>query len=148
MMPETTNQPKVIGASFSVDENAIYELGFNSDSTYFIFHSFTLKNHSYENEILINDQLKLIPLKDDIIMKRVVHLPSCPTPFGTEHNLYKMVRCFIHKYVGLSEFFEKLSAYYVLFTWLYDKFDTLPYLRVIGDYGTGKSRFLQTVGAI
>ena len=85
------------------------ELGFNSDSTYFIFHSFTLKNHSYENEILINDQLKLIPLKDDIIMKRVVHLPSCPTPFGTEHNLYKMVRCFIHKYVGLSEFFEKLD---------------------------------------
>jgi hypothetical protein len=69
-------------------------------------------------------------------------------PFGTEKDLYQMVRCFIHKYVGLSEFFEKLSAYYVLFTWLYDRFDTLPYLRVIGDYGTGKSRFLHTVGAI
>jgi hypothetical protein len=148
MKPETTKIPKVISDSFYVDEQGIYELGFNSNSTYFIFHSFESKDSNYTHEILINDQMKLIPLKDDLILKRVIHLPSQPVPFGTEKDLYQMVRCFIHKYVGLSEFFEKLSAYYVLFTWLYDRFDTLPYLRVIGDYGTGKSRFLHTVGAI
>lgn len=36
----------------------------------------------------------------------------------------------------------------MLFTWLYDGFNELPYLRVKGSYGTGKTRFLQTVGSI
>jgi len=41
-----------------------------------------------------------------------------------------------------------LAAYYVLFTWLYDCFNTVPYLRALGDYGTGKSRLKDVVGAM
>jgi len=81
-MPETLNIAKAIGASFYVNERGIYELGFDSDSTFFIFHSFESKSSIITHEILIDDQLKLIPLKDDIILKRVVHLPSCPTSFA------------------------------------------------------------------
>jgi hypothetical protein len=36
----------------------------------------------------------------------------------------------------------------VLFTWTYDLFENLPYLRALGDYGTGKTRFLQAIGAL
>jgi hypothetical protein len=61
MKPETTKIPKVISDSFYVDEQGIYELGFNSNSTYFIFHSFESKDSNYTHEILINDQMKLIP---------------------------------------------------------------------------------------
>jgi hypothetical protein len=35
-----------------------------------------------------------------------------------------------------------------LFTWLYDKFNEVPYLRAIGDFGSGKSRLLQTIGSL
>lgn len=41
-------------------------------------------------------------------------------------------------YVDLSPAFEEVSSVYVLFSWLYDDFDALPYLRVRGDYGSGK----------
>ena len=36
----------------------------------------------------------------------------------------------------------------MLFTWIYDSFNEVPYLRVRGDYGSGKSRFLLTVGSL
>ena len=43
---------------------------------------------------------------------------------------------------------KKFPPYYVLLTWIYDNFHELPYLRVLGDYGMGKSRFLKVVGSI
>src|SRR6185369_1755469 len=47
-----------------------------------------------------------------------------------------------------SASFEAIASAYALFTWIYDAFNEVPYLRVRGDFGTGKSRFLQTVGSI
>lgn len=37
---------------------------------------------------------------------------------------------------------------HVLLTWLYDAFNELPYLRLRGDYGSGKTRALLTIGSI
>ena len=34
---------------------------------------------------------------------------------------------------------------YVLLTWVYNRFSSIPYLRVIGDYGSGKTRLLQVL---
>src|SRR4029079_19563214 len=39
-------------------------------------------------------------------------------------------------------------TYYVLLTWLYDAFNELPYLRLRGDYGSGKTRALLTLGSL
>jgi hypothetical protein len=50
--------------------------------------------------------------------------------------------------VDVSETFELVATYYVLLTWIYDTFNEIPYLRVRGDYGSGKTRFLLTVGSI
>jgi len=35
---------------------------------------------------------------------------------------------------------------YVMMSWLYDRFQNIPYLRVLGMWGTGKSRVLQVAG--
>ncbi len=78
----------------------------------------------------------------------MVLLPSEPVEYGSYDELIAEIRSYIHKYVDLSEQFEVVTAHYVLLTWLYDQFNELPYLRVRGDYGTGKTRFLQVVGAI
>ena len=44
--------------------------------------------------------------------------------------------------------FEKVATYYVLLTWLYDAFNELPYLRLRGDYGSGKTRALLILGSL
>jgi hypothetical protein len=58
------------------------------------------------------------------------------------------IQACIHKYVDMDPFFERLSAFYCLFTWMYDCFNTIPYLRFRGDYGTGKSRARKVIGAL
>ncbi|MGH9895001.1 MAG: hypothetical protein ACREA0_24075, partial [bacterium] len=52
------------------------------------------------------------------------------------------------RYVDVSPLFEKITSYYALFTWVHDGFNELPYIRFRGDYGTGKSRALLTVGSL
>jgi hypothetical protein len=93
---------------------------------------------------------RLVPMspKNNLLVHEVVLFPSAPAEYGTDGELLSAVRSFIHRYVDLSPAFEELAASYVLFTWIYDAFEELPYLRVRGDYGSGKSRFLLAVGSL
>lgn len=86
--------------------------------------------------------------RNNLLRHAVVLLPSVPAPYGSEAELLNRIQTFIHRYVDLSPVFEQLAASYVLLTWLYDRFNELPYLRVRGDAGSGKTRFLLIVGAL
>ncbi len=100
-------------------------------------------------EVVIGDEKFLpLPANHDFITKNVVLFPSCASEFNSEKELLEKIQTFIHKYVDISEAYEQISAYYVLFTWLYDHFYEVPYLRVIGDYGSGKTRCIYTNGSI
>lgn len=88
------------------------------------------------------------PANMDLLDKNVVLFPSQPEEYDTESELLVAIKAFIHTYLDVDEFYEEMASYYVLFSWLYDLFETLPYLRALGDYGTGKTRFLQTIGAL
>lgn len=83
-----------------------------------------------------------------IIDKRVVLFPSGLAEYGDVRTLIANIQAFLHRYLDIDSFYERLAAYYILLSWLYDLFETLPYLRALGDYGTGKSRFLQAIGAL
>jgi hypothetical protein len=145
---EAKKEPKRKPVGFHLTENEIYELGFDGVNTYFICHNFSEGGWKKVIKIPINEDLILVPLFDDLIEKGVIHLPVAPEPYGTEQDLYDLVQRYINEYVAVSQFYERLSSYYVLFSWLYDRFNTLPYERFIGDYGTGKTRALQVIGAI
>lgn len=58
------------------------------------------------------------------------------------------IQTYIHTYCDVSEVFERIAPYYVLLTYIFENFHEIPYLRVLGDYGSGKSRFLRVVGSI
>ncbi|MEY9171081.1 hypothetical protein ABIF15_002313 [Bradyrhizobium elkanii] len=75
-------------------------------------------------------------------------LPSEPRIYGSEQQLVSEIADFIHRYADLSPSFEQVACYYVLLTWLYDAFNDLPYLRLRGDFGTGKTRMLLTIGSL
>lgn len=87
------------------------------------------------------------PANMGLIDAEVILFPEKPVEYASEKALVEDVRRFIHTYLDIDPFYEKLAAYYVLFSWLYDLFENLPYLRALGDYGTGKTRFIQVIGA-
>lgn len=83
-----------------------------------------------------------------LIQKKVILFPEQPVAYGSVKALVNDVQSFIHQYLDIDPTYERIASYYVLMSWLYDLFPTLPYLRALGDYGTGKTRFIQTIGAI
>jgi cytochrome c-type biogenesis protein CcmH/NrfF len=86
--------------------------------------------------------------ENNLIKHEVVLFPSQPEEYGSENDLLAEIQSFIHRYVDVSPLFEKIACYYVLFSWVYDGFNELPYLRLRGDPGSGKTRFLLTVGSL
>ncbi|MBR9702273.1 hypothetical protein GOV13_05125 [Candidatus Pacearchaeota archaeon] len=92
----------------------------------------------------------LVPYKstNNLIKHNIVLFPSKPIKYKSEKELISEIQSFIHKYVDLSPLFEKIATYYILLSWVYDSFKELPYLRKRGDFGSGKTRFLQIVGSI
>lgn len=105
---------------------------------------------SYEGRLTLSQEKILRPYSPEntLIKNEIVLLPSRAEPYVSEQALVGEVQAFIHRYVDLTPLFEQLSAYYVLFSWLYDSFNELPYLRAKGDTGSGKTRFLLTVGSL
>src|SRR6202166_1316094 len=94
------------------------------------------------------EQLVPFSARNNLIKNKAVLLPSEPQNYGNEEQLLSEIRGFIHRYVDLSPTFEGVATYYVLLTWLYDAFNDLPYLRLRGDYGTGKTRALLVIGSL
>lgn len=106
-------------------------------------------SYSIEQSVDTPDgQLVPIAKGNNLLRHRAVLLPSLPSEYGTEAELRNDIRNYISTYVDLSEKFLDLAAAYVLLTWVYDAFPELPYLRFLGDFGTGKSRALWVVGNI
>lgn len=105
---------------------------------------------TFQQRVEGDDGATLVPFSPDnnLIKNEAVLLPSEPSEYGSEEQLLADIQCFIHRYADLSPTFEKVATYYVLLTWLYDAFNELPYLRLRGDFGTGKTRTLLTIGSL
>lgn len=94
---------------------------------------------------------KLIPTRTvrDLINKNFINVASGVAEYGSVAELYNQIREHIQKYVVLEDVrFYDVATGYVLMSWVFDRFSTVPYLRVVGDLGTGKSRFLEVVGKL
>ena len=85
---------------------------------------------------------------NSLIENEVILLPASAEEYESEEKLLQRITGFLHRYVDLGPIFEKLAGYYVLLSWIYDSFNELPYLRVRGDTGSGKTRFLLTLGSL
>src|SRR5713101_2798621 len=103
-----------------------------------------------EASITVDGLRRLVPYspQNNLLRNGVVLFPSEPEEYGAERELVKAIRGFLHRYVDVSPLFEKLASYYALLTWVYDGFNELPYLRVRGDPGSGKTRFLLVLGSL
>ena len=111
-----------------------------------VWHSDTWK---IENELDIGGE-RLVPFspRNNIIKNEIVLLPSEPEEYGSKAELVELIKAFLHRYLDVSPAFEQIAAHYVLFTWVYDAFNEVPYIRFQGDFGTGKTRALLVLGSI
>ncbi|MEI9996384.1 MAG: hypothetical protein WDM91_17430 [Rhizomicrobium sp.] len=103
-----------------------------------------------EQEVRIETGEVLVPYaaSNNLLTSGCVLLPSAPEPYGTQAELIADIRAFVRRYLDVSPGFETIAAYYILLTWVHDRFRELGYLRLRGDYGTGKTRALLVIGSL
>lgn len=151
MQNNEEKQDKPILKSSIITQDSLYEMVYDnilSKTSYFrVDRSGAFVGFIEEAEIE-GKKYKPLPPDHPLIDKRIVYFPSQATPYESEEEILSEIRTFIHKYLDISEEFEQIAVHYVLFTWIYDRFNEVPYLRALGDYGSGKSRFLQTIGLL
>ena len=90
----------------------------------------------------------IIPIYDKAIVDELVKMPNCAEEYGTTEKLMKEIEVYIHHYADFSAEFQEWASWWVLMTWVYDRLPSVSYLRFLGDWGSGKSRALDTVGSI
>src|SRR6266478_3478981 len=148
---ESIKQQKPVPTVSAVfDDGSILELVYKPQEKRTAFVLWKEGEWKLEPGLSIDPFRRLVPYSpnNNLIKNEVVLLPSQPEEYGSEESLLSEIQSFIHRYVDVSPLFEKIASYYVLFSWVYDGFNELPYLRVRGDPGSGKTRFLLTIGSI
>lgn len=90
----------------------------------------------------------ILPNSGEDVELGAVKLPSEVQEYGETLDLLGEIETHIHRYLDVSPRYLKFASYYVMLSWLYDRFNTLPYLRALGDTGCGKSRFLDVIGGL
>jgi hypothetical protein len=147
---KTSHSRSLPTASVILDDGTMVELVYKPDRRQTALAVFNAGRWTLTDRIAVTPNVSLVPFspENNLIAHQVVLLPSEPTSYGTEAKLVSQIRSFIHRYVDLSLEFEKLATHYVLLTWLYDAFNELPYLRLRGDFGSGKTRALLAIGVL
>lgn len=85
---------------------------------------------------------------NNLIQHEAVLFASHPEPYGDKQKLLTDIGDYLHRYVDLPETFASVAAHYALLSWVHDAFSELPYLRLQGEFGTGKTRALIAIGSI
>ena len=137
-------------ASAILDDDTLVELVYDSAHRRTALALFNAGRWTLQTKIAIDKNVSLVPFSagNNLIANEALLLPSAPQIYGTEEQLIAGIQAFIHRYVDVSPTFEKVATYYVLLTWLYDAFNELPYLRLRGDFGSGKTRALLIIGSL
>lgn len=143
-------QKTIPTVSTILDNGTLLEMVYQPESRRTAFIIFQNGVWREETSLSLDPLHRLVPYAptNNLISNQVVLLPSGPEEYGTEEALLTEIQEFIHRYVDISPLFEKIASYYVLFSWVHDSFNELPYLRLRGDYGSGKTRALLTLGSL
>lgn len=92
---------------------------------------------------------RYVPMVDDNIRYGTILLPSDLGPAKSTRELLGMLEFFVKRYFLLDNpIHYKFGALYALFTWVFESFDSLMYLRARGGPGSGKSELMLRLGLL
>jgi len=105
---------------------------------------------TYANTLALPTGETLVPIRaeNNLLRHNAILLSERAEEFDTVADLIQDIAGYIDRYVDLSDTFRNIAIAYVLLSHVYDAFNELPYLRFRGDFGSGKTRALQVIGAI
>jgi hypothetical protein len=143
-------QEKAIPAvSRRLPDGGVLELIYQPDTRRTAFAVFRGGEVSVESSLdVAGERLVPVPATNNLIKHRALLLPEKPEPYGSTGELIAAIKEYLFRYVDLSERFQRIASYYILLTWVYDAFNELPYLRLRGDFGSGKTRALIVIGSL
>lgn len=88
------------------------------------------------------------PISNKMTQKGAVALPTGVEEYGETSDLIKEIKEFLFYYFEPPKFYEKFLPFYVLLTWVYEKFPFLFYIHFVGLSGTGKTVAAETLTSI
>ncbi|MDO8240985.1 MAG: hypothetical protein Q7T51_03345 [Candidatus Moranbacteria bacterium] len=154
-MDTNKNQQKEFSNIFPITslvlpDHTLFEMLYDQDNRQTNFIKWKAGETEVAHSFKLEEDWKIVPYRPEnpLLHQRIILFPTETQEYSDDETLIREIQSFIHRYVDVSETFELVAVYYVLLTWIYDTFNEIPYLRVRGDYGSGKTRFLQTVGSI
>lgn len=147
---EDRDEPIFITGGWFFDHFIALEYDQEEDRTFFAVRYPDGRVEDRLERVKISDRTYMPMPTNNIIRKRVILLPSEMSELRDERDLLFAIKVHNARYFdfGSDETFEQLCMIYPFFTYLARQFRTVPYLRALGDYGTGKSRLLKTIGPI
>jgi len=142
-LDETEERNRFV-SGFILSDGTVGEMVVTGDERFFIIGFNGSVRKAYQHD---TPKFTYLPTYDALVGE-VVHFASTAIPYDSQALLFKEIKSFLHRYLELPADFEEIASLYILLTWVYEFAPSIPYLRVIGDWGTGKTRFLQVAGAI
>jgi hypothetical protein len=85
---------------------------------------------------------------NNLLTSGCVLLPSAIGEMGSKADLLADLKTFIDRYVSLTPEFLDIATHDLLLSWVYDAFNEVPYLRLSGEFGSGKTRALLVLGSL
>src|SRR5688572_29543288 len=122
----------------------VVEMVYRAEASETVFAIYQDKKVEYAPSFSVDDRETLVPYSanNNLIRNKIILFPSEAAEYESEEQLVNEIRAFIHRYVDVSPLFETVAIYYLLLSWVYESFNELPYLRIRGDFGSGKTRFM------
>jgi len=94
-------------------------------------------------DVTITDQYQ------DLIGSGIVTSPSECTPIKDTKELFERMIAIIETSVKFPLLSTRVGlAAYIFMTWFFNLFDSIPYIKFTGDFGTGKSTALKVLGSM
>lgn len=132
--------------SLYIDEQYIYEQ--IKDTTGNRFLRFTCSDNSLEYCDCVPGEKPLYPIDDEEVQGGHIKLPSKIEEYGTEKELIQEIETHVYKYLDVPADYLHYAVLNIMKSWVYERYRSLNYLRVQGEPGTGKSRFLDVIGGL
>jgi len=120
----------------------------DEDGTFIHFDQTKKKTREFVDVTIGNKSIKKPKEIYQLVDTNVVTSPTGINP-RYRGDIGKDVHSFIKDHVALPNPIDyHIITAYIILTWLYNGFPSVPYLRIYGDYGTGKTTLLNVVSAL
>jgi hypothetical protein len=139
---------KLVRISGFVSNGYICEMVINKNNRHgcFALYHHSTNHLTYEDRIEQENRIYIPAAGDGLIIGNMIKIPRSAQKYGSIFRLMEDLRKYLNKYVYIQDELDReIVITYILLTWVYDRFSAIPYLRILGDYGTGKSRLLKVM---